>query len=141
MAEDTSMDPYIKQFQAILGLRDEGRTAEAVAMSRKFVERAPPIKEGWHLVASAALKMGDLTTAIKAARLYVLDDEEDGSRRMFLAGILADFPEGKEAHDLANKNAGAYSDVADINFLAGLFKRQRRPVLRSRRAPQESDRL
>ncbi|MEE8370934.1 MAG: sulfotransferase, partial [Sphingomonadales bacterium] len=113
--------PYIKQFQAILGLRDEGRMAEAVAMSRKFVERAPLIKEGWHLVASAALQMGDLTTAIKAARLYVLDDEEDGSRKMFLAGILADSPEGNEAPDLANKNVGAYSDVADLNFLAGLL--------------------
>ena len=121
MSGDQGMGKYIEQFKVVLGLRDQGRLAEAVGLCRKYVDSKPPIGEGWNLVASAAQQMGDLSTAIKAARLYVADDEQEPARKLFLAGILGESPNGAEAASLANKNIGSYENVADLNFLTGLL--------------------
>ena len=72
-------------------------------------------------MASAAQQMGDLPTAIKAARLYAQDRPEETARQLFLAGILGESPNGAEAASLANKNIRPHENVANLNFLTGLL--------------------
>lgn len=121
MSDDQGMGKYIEQFQVVLGLRDQGRLAEAIGLCRKYVDSRPPIGDGWNLVASAAQQMGDIFTAVKAARLYVQDNEEEPARKLFLAGIMGESALVDEAARLANENIEPCKSVADYNFLTGML--------------------